>query len=705
MTLGKSQFVPAGWMPLTLLSARFNANVQALAGRDQALADRVRSFRPTEPYYIRSAEDRLELAVGQGDSFRVLPTRLSPAAATGVMRSLCPAGKVTDAVLVAGEDQGWLWNAICQLPAESPHANGHRPPVYFLTADLERFRVLLHLHDWRTMLSDRRVRLFVGPDCAAELGHSLVTELMLPWPVASVTIEPAVWPDGQSLQAVVDAARTQQSRQLNQLAATDPASAAAIVDRITAGRPLRVLGITSRFTTFIQHSMRDWLAAFESLGHTTRLLIESADHEIPSNLVTATTCDEFRPDLVVAIDHSRRTLSGVPAHVPVVMWVQDKLPNIYNPAAGAALGLLDFVIGYGRLELTTNFNYPPSRFMPTMMATNETRFTSTRRPYAELARFRCDVSYVSHASTPPDQIIARTKAALPQPEAKALIDDLYGKVKSVYDAGGGISSGDDIHSIIRVTLAERKLAADEAGLFDLFAHQVNNALFRQQALAWVAELGVDLRLYGRGWETHPTLSKHARGEADNAVDLHAIYQASAINLQVTPFGAVHQRLLDGLASGGFFLMRSVTADELDLLRKRMWDWCVAREISSGPEMFARRDPEWSAAAERYAALGATHPRTDPAGVYAEMEECALTGFSRTPETLFENTAAVTFSTRDQLQAGVKRYLAAPDERAAVAAAMRGRVIQAHTYRGITSRMLRFVQSGLSGVTADGRAAA
>ena len=701
MTAEKS---PPGWMPLTLLSQRFNANAAALASRDRQLAEATGAFSPAEPYSMKVSADRIDLAVGTGESFRMLPAVLGAPAAPAVARKLCPTAKLAHPVLVAGDDQGWLWNEFYRMPTDAAWAPGYRTPIYLLLGSVERLWVMMHLQDWQTMLADARVRLFVGPDCLDRFEAALMSELTIPRPMSSITVDPALW-GGKTLQSILQSVVLKQFTQLNQLTMPDPVRAAAILDQFRTGRPLRILGVTSRYTTFIQHSMRDWLAAFESLGHTTRLLIETADHQIPNNLWTAELCHEFQPDLVVAIDHGRRTVTGIPPHVPVVMWVQDRLTNIYDVQTGTSQGPLDFVLGYGRLELTKNFNYPPSRFMPTMMATNDKRFTPAPRPSAELDRFRCDVSYVSHASASADSMFVTARDKMEQPQGRALFDDLYQQLRGIYDDGGAVSSGGVIVAMIRRTLENHRLKTEEAGLIELFTHRLNNAMFRHQALQWVADSGANLHLYGRGWEKHPTLAKCARGEADHAAELHAIYQASAINLQVTPFGAVHQRLLDGLAAGGFFLMRSVTADELELLRKRMWDWCVARRITTGGEMSRRADAAWAAAAGRYAELGAIDPRVDPETVYAEMQECALTGFTRTPQTLFADAGAVTFSTRDELLSRMSRFLKSPAERASTASAMRDRVVQAHTYHGITKRLVDFIRRDLQSNESVGRLAA
>jgi len=167
------------------------------------------------------------------------------------------------------------------------------------------------------------------------------------------------------------------------------------------------------------------------------------------------------------------------------------------------------------------------------------------------------------------------------------LDDLFQQLKAIYDSGGFVSTGHVLTKMIDETLLRRGMTGSREALVTLFTHQINNAMFRHQTLRWAAESGANLHLYGNGWENHPQFSPYARGVADNQDQLPIIYQASAINLQVTPFGAVHQRLLDGLVAGGFFLLRSVTADEQEVLRKQIWDWCQANHVSSGSEMLGK----------------------------------------------------------------------------------------------------------------------
>jgi hypothetical protein len=688
---------PSDWIPLKLLQHRFAANVTALATRFPQVAAQLSAMAPAEPYSIRTEGDRVFLGVG--NPVRALPMTLPPEAAHAIVVKMYPKGACNESALIAGEDLGWLWNGLYNLPCEKTSAPGFRQPLFFLVKNLERFWAILHIQDCQQMLADQRVRFFFGDDCAGQFEQSLHEDSLCPWPKLSVTIDTTIWPAGVSLETVIARARERQSNDLVALLNEihlDPnkPTPQSLASRFNSGQPLRIMGLTSRYTTFLQYSMRDWLAGLSRLGHHTQLLIEEHDHQNANNLVIARACHQFKPDLIIAIDHARPTLFGVLDDIPVVMWVQDRLPHIYDAKTGAAQGPLDYVIGYSRQELTQRFNYPAARFMPAMVGVNDQRFVPRELTQSEKDRYGCDVSFVSHASTPAEKIIQHEIDQQQMPQAKALLDYIFQQVRAIYEAGGFVSNGHVLSRMVDDALAKWNLRANREPLMDLFIHKVNNALFRHQAIRWAAASGANLHLYGNGWDKHPEFARFARGPADNQDQLPIIYQASAINLQVTPFGAVHQRLLDGLVAGGFFLLRSVTADELEILRKQIWDWCQSHGVTSGQQMLQRCDDRLTALLFRFKALWALDPRADIDYFYAGLEEAAMDNFQRTANTMWIESPRVTFSTQQELTNKIKHFLANPQERRDIVQSMRQRVLETHTYESISRRMLEFIARDL-----------
>ena len=254
--------------------------------------------------------------------------------------------------------------------------------------------------------------------------------------------------------------------------------------------------------------MRDWLESFRSLGHETRLVIETADDEQIHPLNTAAACVEFKPDLIVLIDHFRARFAGLPQRIPTVMWVQDRLPHLFQKSAGIAQRQTDYAIGQGRVECVHTHGYPSDRFMPAMIGTNPSRFDLVAPAHPDES---CDVSFVSHASVPADVIIQAEVDRLGTPQAANLLRGIFDQFRAIYDAGDCITQPFRIEAMIRQTMLETQTTVpDPQPLLDLFTHRVNNALYRHQVIGWVAEMGVDLRLYGRGWESHPQFARFAR---------------------------------------------------------------------------------------------------------------------------------------------------------------------------------------------------
>lgn len=686
----------AAWQEVSILRPQFLANLEALRAREPVLAERISSFTPEHPYLLAAIEQRIVLARRCGDRLDPLPNPVPPASARNIVHRLFAAGQCSEPVLVAGLDQGWLWSALHELPVGAPRAPGHRPPLYFLSSSVEQLWVVMHLHEWTALLADPRVRMFVGADAIEQLRQSLIEQPRIPWPRLCVTVDQSLWTNGASVDSLLQSAQSAASarlaalrRQTGMLAASvDPHERAR---RLTDGK-LRVLGITSRFTTFLQYSMRDWLAAFAETGHETHLLIETADHEIANPLHFAEVCGQFRPDLILLIDHYRGEFSGLPLDVPCVMWVQDRLPNIFRPAAGAAQQPMDYCLGYGRQECVVSHGYPRERFMPAMVGFNHCRFASAHPDQSPDARYACDVSFVSHASETPESLVQQEIEKTRSVEAKRFLRSVLDRLREIYDAEGFVTETAHIRRMIDDSLRECGVKTnDMSGLFDFFVQKVNNALFRQQAIGWLADMGFDLHLYGRGWEQHPRLGRFARGVADNEHQLAAIYRSSRINLQITPFGAVHQRLFDGLAAGGFFLLRHCTGDVCDLIYRQMWQWCQDVDIRSGRQFFLQAPPTVRRMIDRIIELTGEDPEPIAETFFLGLEEAASAGFTRSPATLWEaEYERVAFRTRDDLLRRVAGFLEAPDERAAIAESMRARVIECMSYTGITRRLLHFI---------------
>ncbi len=694
------------WQPLFILQDRFEANCESLATHNPNLAAQLRSFKSTSEYFIRASANQITLGRRVGQIIEPVPVAVPPPVAQQVVQNVFPKRTYDKAILVTGIDQGWIWQFLYDLPPNDPMQPGHRPPLYLLAGTIEQLWTMIHFHDWKELLADPRVRLFAGPDAVQQLRESLLQNMVVPWPKMSMTIDATLWPTGTTLDAMLTEANaplsarlaTAKTRLRELYSWTTPET---IATRLRSGEPLRILGITSRYTTFLQHSMRDWLSAFDRLGHQTRLLIEGEDYQCNNNLVFADVCGEFQPDLVLMIDHYRSEFGGLPDAAPCVMWVQDMLPNIFSNEAGAAQTDRDYCVGFGRLHLSTRCNYPAGRFLPTPMGINDERFALGEASADELKQFGCDVSYVSHASTPADVLIKNQIDRLGSPAAVRFFKDVFDRMRGHYDSGGLILSEPVLRRLIDQSLQTAKCNLDKENystVHSFLTTQVNNAIVRHQTLLWLSDLGIDLHLYGRGWENHPRLRRHAKGIADNKAQLRSIYLASKINIQVTPFGAVHQRLMDGLACGAFFLVRYNQGDAVGTLHKQVWEWCCRNNIQSEQQLRSQAPAEICEVMTAIDQLLRFELASNDMKLFDILQVVADSDFMISASTVWPEYGDVSFATRDELSSKLSKYMDAPAERRRIALSMRERIIERASYRGISQRLLNFIANHLASMS-------
>lgn len=605
---------------------------------------------------------------------------------------------------------GALLSRVFDLTRRMLH--GFAPRLYALEHDEEALGAALYLLEDIEPLCHERVELLIGPDCVERLQALLdaAPERDLPRHVlgfpATGDLQARVLAAVENLTARRAAAATSHMGAARQWYANH--TTLYWSERFARPRrePLRVLGLTSRFTTVLQYAMRDLRAAFERRGHRFHTLIEPTDHDLLTPLEVTRTINEFRPDLVIAIDHTRAGQNGlIPDRVPFVCWVQDLLPHLMTPRAGESMNDLEFFIAPELHQFVTTYRYPAERGLAWTLATDAALYSADPLPEIDLAPHRCDVSYVSNQSQTPEAFVADYLArSMNHDKGRVLCEWLWRRIESQVRGGASPPSATLLLPEAREATG---IAPSDAAAADLlsrtFIHPLSELIFRQSTLEWVAayceQTGRTLRLYGLGWESHPRLGRYACGVARNGVMLRAVYQASRVNLQVIGSGAVHQRLLDGLAAGGFFLIRSCPLDHLHEPVTALLDE-VDRLGLSGDATFSPSDHPVLAAAlatTRYLrGLAPLPPGGDskPPDVMritsdelAYYRDLASSGYRRVAGAVFADYASVSFSSREELRARLDRYLECPQSRAPVAARMREVVLQRFTYDSLIDALL------------------
>ncbi|MFO0972697.1 MAG: hypothetical protein U1A27_04550 [Phycisphaerae bacterium] len=558
--------LPSGVKPWSAGRATFEANLAALpaetAARLRAVAPdlaRLELYRALDGQPLVLQLDRMAWGGGLCDAQAAARAAFEPPNALDPSVAVVFDGIGTGALL--GEFAARSHNVFL----------GFSPPIVIVEPDPLALAAALHLFDGADWWRAGRFRVYVGHDAQPRYLADLEADLALAVPA---TVQRCIL-TGRSPTSLhealprVLAARSE--RKLRLRAANDAALASLDLahwrGRFAPGAaPLRVMGVTSRFTTVLQHSMGELLAAAERAGCITQRVWErhaySYEYDLPAEFA------RFRPDLVIMLSRMRYEFPDVPRGVPFLCWDQDNLPCMRMPQARDSLDRLTFVVGHAALIGRIHHNWPATQALPVSAAGSMSTYSDAPLPDDELAPHRCDLSFVSHCSETPAEW--RERLAQPwQPYApfaalfRVVTDDLLER----YAAGAHLSPS-DILNAIRAAARQRGVDLPPRTAHELYMScaSVADRAFRHCTLDWAARYceatGRSLRLYGNGWERHPRFARHAGGRAEFGRSLRAVYQASRINLQLIETGFFHSRSLDGLLAGGFFLARRTHYDTM-----------------------------------------------------------------------------------------------------------------------------------------------
>lgn len=442
--------------------------------------------------------------------------------------------------------------------------NRREQPLYVIEPDAARLWPAFAQLDLASAIAQPRIGWYVGPRWADDLLADLSRDRTMPFPAAHVFGDergPVIGPDLESVLHAI-ASFDVRNRQLvadhyDQLERAD-------VVRTIAGQSMRrprVLLLTSRFTTVLQHSARDAQDAFAQLGWETKLLIEPHPWHRASRPGVMAAIASFKPDLVFQLDHLRREIGeGMPMSIPWVAWLQDHLPCLTNEDAGASVTDTEFILTATPSVYVDRYGYPRESVIAVHKATRV-----PPRP-AKWDSDGEDLVFVSTASRTGEQIIEANLQNFTGADADAFRRAQV-RLLRAYHAGQSFSTAYELAEVLDAEPTGATVSRESREqMLRLMIHPLNDALYRQQALGWVVdvakELGLSVGLYGRGWEQLPQFAAHARGWVQYGEPLEALTRRSRINLQITPNACLHQRLLDGLVAGGFFLVRHHLTDDL-----------------------------------------------------------------------------------------------------------------------------------------------
>jgi hypothetical protein len=601
--------------------------------------------------------------------------------------------------LFEGLNLGWLFRRVYDATRDT--FLGYSCPLFVVEPEPALIALILHLHDWTDICSDPRVFWFLGASCTERLRTFWAGEPDLGFPRQAYALCAFRPPPRPRAVEVVEAAAHERQDQL-QRSLLDLETRYAERDRpyyakrfdealSGAGPPLRILAGVSTHTTFLKYSMRDAKRAFEELGHQCVVLTEPTPYHTIGPLTYHDAIRTQDPDLFFNIDHLRPEFEGLlPSGLPLLTWDQDQLPHVFTRSNIERIGPLDFVAGYAKSRCAAA-GCNPAQLLQARVPTCAEQFGGEPLTDAEHARYTCDVSYVSHASQTPELFHQEERSLYQDRNVRALLDVMYELAPAALEThhvmGGGVAQ-----MILEEATRHCRLGKPDPELrhrlVGWYLWRLGDRLFRHQALEWVAQWARDsgrtLRIYGNGWAEHPTLSSFAAGPAENGRELVCIYRASKINLQLMPAGFLHQRALDGLAAGGFFLGRTTPSDVRGLLLRQLDDCIRELGIATTPELLACRDETLAALLKEH--QGEWLNRLDPNenDLLGQIQAAAE---PLQAEEVFPHLREILFDSPESFAKKADRFVADDQARRTITQDMRGVVVDRFSYRVTMDRFL------------------
>lgn len=279
-------------------------------------------------------------------------------------------------------------------------------PLYITIPNIEYFLLALSIFEFNNILASDRLIIFMGEKAAEDFNNFIcsTSQVYLPYLYFNFALKDAIGlqPFAKIIRERVAFLQTKNMQLLRKIKNYyDNLSSDFWLKRFTLEEhhePLRVMAVTSRFSSFIQYCMRDLLAGFKSIGCETKLIIEESDiYRINASDIYS-TFQEFKPDLIIYINHFRSNQNYfIHKNIPFVNWIQDLLPNITeNDNLNLSQRDFTFVFVTDWIKHLGNkpaFRNHPIHFLP--LGVNQDIYyprTDVRKEF--------DILYVSHLVNP-----------------------------------------------------------------------------------------------------------------------------------------------------------------------------------------------------------------------------------------------------------------------------------------------------------------
>ncbi len=325
-------------------------------------------------------------------------------------------------------------------------------------------------------------------------------------------------------------------------------------------RPLRVMGITNRFSDFVQYCTRDLLAGFERLGCITGLMIEREDTKRATDLYMHSDMLRFKPDLLICIGFNRDHFNISP-YLPYVNWIQDKTGHLFRREAAENLNYMDAIMvqAKGYIPILESLGYRKVNHFP--LGVDSAVYRPVKLSGSECQKYGCDISFVAGISEKPEEALETfIKKLKGSPAVKDVIQKFYEMIEKSIVTGSGCY-GEQYEEFLCAAEKECRFQLNPPGareaLKENFLKEVGKVMNRVFPIRWLNEEGMEVHLYGKGWEKYPEFKPFARGFIRPGDELNKLYNASKITLRLHHYGTWGPSLSNPLATGTFCMANHI----------------------------------------------------------------------------------------------------------------------------------------------------
>lgn len=467
-----------------------------------------------------------------------------------------------------------------------PEMEEFEVPVYVIEQEPSLFVLNMLLHDWEQIITSKRIQFFYNTNSINQLCREL-SKFQAALPTVLLDMKaPGGLNAGQLLELISQAQQYRVQRHAANLHEIHEYYGA-ITDNEWQNKfkpeninSLRVMGFISRFSSFLKYCIRDLLDGFNRLGTITTTCIEEENYYLSNIEYFIEQINNFKPDVILTINHFRHEFNGVPESIPFVNWIQDMLPHIRSNNTVMSSKDITFVFSKEWLGLNefSPYKNSPVEFLP--LGYNDKVYF----PVCENKNYDCDVLVVTHLQEP-----EKTFEPIRKPEEFQLLlneneirlinervltkSELIGFYRildehlsplniSEYNRFCTMRGGDTIYEFNAI-FAKKGIVLEQL-VMDVLYPLAGNRLhyeYLRKMKTWPVSLlvntqsEINIRVYGKNWCRYPEFKKLDNGIADNGEYINKLMNNAKICLNVSPGITLHMRALEIMASCSFMLSR------------------------------------------------------------------------------------------------------------------------------------------------------